>query len=47
MVLNDRIDINTENEQVQKQRAANNKKCEGGDIVKKDRKGFCTSCTIF
>ncbi len=46
MILNDRIDINNESEQVQKQRENNTKKNELGD-VKKDRKGFCTSCFIF
>lgn len=44
-MLNDKIDINSENEQVQKQRALNSQK--NGDIVKKERKGFCTSCSIF
>ena len=45
-MLNDKIDINNESEQVQKQRITNSKKNDG-DIVKKERKGFCTSCSIF
>merc|ERR1712151_104715 len=46
MMLNDKIDINSDNEQVAQQRKINNKKNDQ-DVVKKERKGFCTSCTIF
>lgn len=45
MMLNDKIDINNESEEIQKQRISNNKKND--EVVKKERKGFCTSCTIF
>jgi hypothetical protein len=45
MMLNDKIDINNESEQVQKQRITNIKKND--DVNKKERKGFCTSCSIF
>jgi hypothetical protein len=46
-MLSDKIDINNESEHVIKQRENNNKKNESTDHVKKDRKGFCTSCLIF
>ena len=45
-MLNDKIDINNENEQVQNQRITNINKGKNDD-VKKERKGFCTSCSIF
>ena len=46
MILNDKIDINTDNSQIQQQRF-NNNKMNGSEVIKKERKGFCTSCTIF
>lgn len=47
MAISDRIDIDNENEQVKQQRALNSSKLISNEIPKKERRGFCTNCSIF
>ena len=46
MILNDKIDIQNESEAVKNQRIQNSK-LDKEKVLKKERKGFCTSCSIF
>jgi hypothetical protein len=47
MAISDRIDIDNESEQVKQQRKLNGSKLITNEIPKKERKGFCTNCSIF
>lgn len=48
MAISDKIDIDNETEQVRQQRALNSSKLISNDeIPKKERRGFCTNCSIF
>jgi ribosomal protein S26 len=48
MAISDRIDIDNESVQVKQQRELNNSKLISSvEIPKKERRGFCTNCSIF
>ena len=46
MILNDTIDIQNENDAVKEQRIQNTKLNET-EVVKRERKGYCSNCSIF
>jgi len=47
MAISDRIDIDNESDLIRQQRALNSSKLIENQIPKKDRRGFCTNCSIF
>ena len=47
MKLVDKIEIDKNNENIDRIRKENSSKIENGQVPHKDRKGFCTSCIVF